>query len=137
MPFVLDASIAACWAFDDEDHQNAAPALERLASDHAVVPGLWWYEIRNILLMNERRGRISPHGIARFLGELDALPVEVDPSHPDEEMVFLLVRKYRLTVCDAVYLELARRGSMSLATLDTDLARAANHEKIRLIGEEG
>ena len=20
MPFVLDASIAACWAFDDEDH---------------------------------------------------------------------------------------------------------------------
>ena len=27
MPFVLNASIAACWAFDDEDHPNAALAL--------------------------------------------------------------------------------------------------------------
>jgi hypothetical protein len=26
MPFVLDASIAACWAFDDEDHPVAAGA---------------------------------------------------------------------------------------------------------------
>ena len=24
MPFVLDASVAACWAFDDEDHPVAA-----------------------------------------------------------------------------------------------------------------
>jgi predicted nucleic acid-binding protein len=137
VPFVLDASITACWAFDDEDHQNAALALERLADDHAVVPALWWYEIRNILLMNERRGRISPRSIAKFLGELHALPVEVDQNHPDEEMVFLTVRKHRLTVYDAVYLELARRGSMSLATLDTDLARAAKNEKIQLIGENG
>lgn len=136
MPFVLDASITACWAFDDEDHQNAASALERLANDHAVVPGLWWYEIRNILLMNERRGRISPRSIAKFLGELHALPVEVDPNHPDEALVFLMVRKYRLTVYDAVYLELARRGSMSLATLDTDLAQAAKHEKISVVGED-
>lgn len=100
MPFVLDVSITACWAFDDEDHRNAASALERLANDHAVVPGLWWYEIRNILLMNERQGRISSRGIAKF------------------------------------YLELARRGSMSLATLDTDLAQAAKDEKISLVGED-
>ncbi len=29
MPFVLDASVAACWVFEDEDHPIATQALER------------------------------------------------------------------------------------------------------------
>ena len=33
MPFVLDASIAACWAFDDEDHPVATLVLERIRTD--------------------------------------------------------------------------------------------------------
>ncbi|MGA2314400.1 MAG: hypothetical protein ABSF87_18930 [Xanthobacteraceae bacterium] len=43
MPFVLDASIAACWAFDDEDHPVAAPTLDRIRADEARVPSLWWF----------------------------------------------------------------------------------------------
>jgi hypothetical protein len=58
MPFVLDASIAACWAFDDEDHPVAALALERVRTDEARVPSLWWFEVRNTLIVNERRGRL-------------------------------------------------------------------------------
>lgn len=42
MPFVIDASIAACWAFRDEDHPLAALALERMRSDEALAPSLWW-----------------------------------------------------------------------------------------------
>jgi prevent-host-death family protein len=38
MPFVLDALVAACWAFDDEDHPTASPALERMRTDAAHVP---------------------------------------------------------------------------------------------------
>jgi hypothetical protein len=67
MPFVLDASIAACWAFEDEDHPRAALALERILTDEARVPGLWWFEVRNVLLVNERRGRISEVATASFL----------------------------------------------------------------------
>jgi hypothetical protein len=37
MPFVLDASVAACWAFDDEDHPVAVLALERVGADEARV----------------------------------------------------------------------------------------------------
>lgn len=55
MPFVLDASIAACWAFDDEDHPIAALALDRIRTDQARVPSLWWFEVRNTLIVNERR----------------------------------------------------------------------------------
>ena len=38
MAFVLDASVAACWAFDDEDHPVAESALERLRTEPALVP---------------------------------------------------------------------------------------------------
>ena len=60
MPFVLDASIAACWAFDDEDHPVPALALERVRTDEARVPSLWWFEVRNTLIVSERRGRLPP-----------------------------------------------------------------------------
>ena len=59
MPFVLDASVSACWAFDDEDHPTAALALERLRTDEAHTPALWWYEMPTIVVVNERRGRLS------------------------------------------------------------------------------
>jgi len=59
MPFVLDASIAACWAFDDEDHPVAAVTLDRIRTDEASVPSLWWFEVRNTLIVNERRGRLT------------------------------------------------------------------------------
>ncbi len=35
MPFGLDASIAASWAFEDEDRRVVALALERIRADEA------------------------------------------------------------------------------------------------------
>jgi predicted nucleic acid-binding protein len=134
MPFVLDASIAACWAFEDEDHPRAALALERIRTDEARVPSLWWFEVRNVLLVNERRGRISETDVSGFLRDLARLDVTSDRS-PDEAALLRLARRYRLTVYDASYLELARRDRLPLATLDTDLARAALAEGLVLIDE--
>ena len=134
MPFVLDASIAASWAFADEDHPTAALALERIRTDAAVVPGVWWFEVRNTLLMSERRGRISEADTAEFLRALARLGVSVDRA-PDEAAVLALSRRRRLTVYDAGYLELAGREGLMLATLDADLIRAARAEKRPLLGE--
>jgi len=65
MAFVLDASITACWAFQDEDHPDASLAFVRMATEEAVVPSLWWFEVRNILIVNERRRRIAePESLA-------------------------------------------------------------------------
>ena len=33
--------------------------MDRLSEDHAVVPALRWFEVRNILIDNERRGHIE------------------------------------------------------------------------------
>jgi predicted nucleic acid-binding protein len=134
MPFVLDASIAACWAFDDEDHPVAALALERVRTDEARVPSLWWFEVRNTLIVSERRGRLMESDTTRFLHGLAHLRVSVDRS-PKEADVLALARHRRLTVYDAAYLELARREGAPIATLDAALATAARAERVPLLGE--
>jgi predicted nucleic acid-binding protein len=136
MPFALDASIAACWAFDDEDYPVAALALERVRTDEARVPSLWWFEVRNTLIASERRGRLTECDTATFLYRLARLRVTVDRS-PEEADVLPLARHRGLAVYDAAYLELARREGAPLATLDAALATAARAEQVLLPGESG
>ena len=127
MPFVLDASIALAWAFADEDDARATAALARIRTDEALVPSIWWFEIRNTLVANERRGRLTEADTAAFLRILARLAVTID-RQPGEAEIFTLARLHRLSVYDAAYLELAQRDSVPLATLDrllTDAARAA------------
>jgi predicted nucleic acid-binding protein len=131
MPFVLDASLAACWAFDDDYHPVAALALERARTDAALVPSLWWFEVRNTLIVSERRGRLTESDTATFLHGLAHLRVTIDRS-PEEADVLSLARHRGLIVYDAAYLELARRQGAPLATLDAALAAAARAERVAL-----
>jgi predicted nucleic acid-binding protein len=133
MPFVLDASIVACWALDDENDSVADLTLERIRTDEARVPALWWFEVRNILVVNERRNRLAETATAAFLRELAQMRVLVDRS-PDETDILSLARRHRLSVYDASYLELARRGDIALATLDRELAAAAASIGVQLLG---
>ena len=132
MAFVLDASITACWAFDDEDHPDASLAFDRMRAEEGVVPCLWWFEVRNILILKERRRRITEADTASFLLNVSLLRLRVDRS-PDENAVLRLARAHRLSVYDAAYLELAQREGLPLATLDADLRRAAAREGVALI----
>jgi len=133
--FVLDASVVANWCFPDESHPNAEAAFRRIAAETALVPTLFWFELRNLLLMGERRGRLSDAQITLSLRDLSELPIEVDHD-PDEARVLALARTHRLTVYDAVYLELAQRKELPLATLDSALINAARIENVPLVGEE-
>ena len=133
MPFVVDASVSACWAFRDEDHPVADAALERLRTDGAVAPGLWWYEMRNILVVNERRNRLGASDVAGFLRDIGRLGISLDHA-PQEGEVLRLARIHRLSVYDAAYLELAQRQGIALATLDAELVRAARVEAVPLLG---
>lgn len=105
----------------------AISARERVRVDEAVVPSLWWFEVRNGLVIGERRGRLTERHPARFLRDISRLAVRVDRA-PDETVVLTLARRHRLTVYDAAYLELALRESGTLATLDTALSNAAPRE---------
>ncbi len=133
MAFVLDASVAGCWAFPDEGDARAAAALTRIRTEDALVPSLWWFEVRNILVVNERRKRITEAGTGNFLRELARLRIRVD-REPEETAVLRLARTRGLSVYDASYLELALREAAPIATLDGELAAAAIAEGAELIG---
>jgi predicted nucleic acid-binding protein len=131
--FVLDASVSACWALDDEEHTIADVALDRSDVEEIVVPSLWWFEIRNILIVAERRKRLTVATTDAFLRSIRRLKLSIDRA-PEEKDVILLARRHGLTVYDSGYLELALREGLALATLDKRLAAAAEAEGVRLIG---
>jgi predicted nucleic acid-binding protein len=123
MPFVVDASVVASWLLPDENHPEAVTALDRLKDDEAFAPLLLWFELRNLLLANERRQRITPSQTAAALNLVQELPLRFD-SQPDSDTTLQLARAHKLTVYDAVYLELAVRRQLPLVTLDAALAEA-------------
>jgi len=134
MPFVVDASVAVCWFMPDERDPIADAALRKIRLDPAVTSVLWWYELRNVLIVNERRGRLDNAKTVRVLRLLRGLAVATD-ADVEEEALMQLARRHRLTVYDAAYLELALRKGYPLATLDAALSIAARAEGVPLIGE--
>ena len=129
--FVLDASVAAAWVLPDEGSPLADAVQDRLNTDAAVVPRLFWYEIRNFLVVQERRRRLTPLETAKILADLRGLPIRY--REPDGDQVVTLARSYGLTVYDASYLELALAERVPLATLDRALAAAAREAGVELV----
>lgn len=132
MATILDASIVGCWLLPDEMHETADRARTLLLSARGSVPRPWWFEVRNLLLVAERRNRIDAMQMRAALALLDEIPVDID-HEPESDAIIDLARKHRLTVYDAAYLELARRKSLPLATLNAALISAANAEQVALV----
>jgi predicted nucleic acid-binding protein len=80
MPFVVDTSVVGSWVLPDENH-----ALERLKDDEAFAPSLLWFELRNLLLANERRQRITPAQTAAALNLVQELSLHLDGLARDGE----------------------------------------------------
>jgi predicted nucleic acid-binding protein len=134
--FVVDCSVAMAWLFHDEATPKTAALLNRLATETALVPGWWFIEITNVLAMTERRGRITPTQSDAFIADLGKLGIERDDEAPDRAFTHLLAlcRTHRLTSYDAVYLDLAVRRNLPLATLDEHLRKPAKKLGVRLLG---
>ena len=133
--YVLDASIALAWCFEDEATRETDLLLER-ARDHGIlVPSLWHLQLANVLLQAERRGRITAADIAVRLRLLAALPTETDnETHRRATRETLaLARAERLTSYDAAYLELAMRRGLPLASRDSDLRAAAKRLGVAIL----
>jgi predicted nucleic acid-binding protein len=133
--FVLDASVALAWCFDDESTPAAWALLDQLRTASAHVPALWALEIGNILLGAERRKRITQARSAEFVGILDELDIQVDPYVPGRALrdVLPLARAQRLTTYDAAYLELAMRLGLPIATKNEALRQAATALRIKTL----
>ncbi|MDE0612587.1 MAG: type II toxin-antitoxin system VapC family toxin [Gammaproteobacteria bacterium] len=122
---VIDNSIFVAQCMGDEDGTVATDVMRRVTEEGGVVPHIWWYEFRNALLTNERRGRISAQKTSDTLADSLVLNIEIDNNH-DESQLLDFARRFELTVYDAAYLEVAFRRSLPLVTLDRRLRKAAD-----------
>ncbi|RYX93796.1 MAG: PIN domain-containing protein [Bradyrhizobiaceae bacterium] len=134
MLLVIDVSVMASWHFSDEFRVESHSLLDSLERQiRAVrVPGIWWFEIRQMLLKGERRRRATQLQTEQFLLFLRVLPIAL-VEDLDADAVLVLARRHQLSFYDAAYLELALRDNIALATLDQALARAAASEGVPLI----
>jgi predicted nucleic acid-binding protein len=133
LSLVIDASILVAWFLDEKPDPRVETAFDTVAHVETRAPSLFYYEIRNAILVSERRNRITEAMSAAFLRDLGLLPIRLEPAGDDASLM-ALARKRKLTVYDAAYLELARRENLPLATLDRDLEKAAIAEGVALFG---
>lgn len=133
--FVIDNSVVMAWCFEDESSQYSDDVLGCLELSTAFVPAIWPLEVTNVLLVAERKGRISEAGVTRFITLLDQLPIVVEQESPSRmfKEIFALGREYNLSSYDASYLDLAMRKGLSIATLDKKLIAAAKQCQIPLL----
>ena len=135
MSFVLDSSVALAWIYADETTGAVMRVFDLLRQEGALVPGLWRLEVANVLQMGVRRNRHDEAFRDAALADLTLLPIQVDPEIDLRAWgaTLELAERYRLTLYDAAYLELASRRNLPLATLDEDLRGAAEGEQLQLL----
>jgi predicted nucleic acid-binding protein len=133
---VLDASITFAFYHQDE----VTPLIEAVMRDAAIqgswAPLFWKIEIANILQVQVRKNRYGPDERDRILRDIAKLNVVIDMESPNYlwTTTIDLAHRHRLSVYDAIYLELAIRLKLPLATLDNDLRHAAEREGVPLLG---
>lgn len=135
--FVLDASVALRWFL-----ANPVPAYARrvsrlmLGGARAEVPALWHLEMANGLAVALRRGIVTDADADQALTDIERLlgqAIKTDPALVSVRQALTTARTFQLSAYDAVYLDLARRERLPLATLDDDLRAAAARAGVALI----
>lgn len=133
MSFVVDASIVAAWLLPDESNELAEHARLAMKSEDAFAPDLLLHEIRNILVVAERRNRLTADGAASLLAGLRKIPLIV-VEMKDDLGILQLAREHRLSGYDATYLALAVAQNTALVTLDRKLGAAAHVAGLKTFG---
>lgn len=135
--FVLDNSVTMRWRIPSQkrsDQQYAQRVLRSMEKSDALVPELWYIEVSHVLLRAEKNGEITTAETKAFTSQLQNLPITVGSSTWRQSFgqTMDLARLYNLSSYDATYLELAIRESLTLATLDKKLVKAAKKEGVSI-----
>jgi predicted nucleic acid-binding protein len=134
-PWIIDASLAMNWYLTDEqDRQYSVSVFTALGQREILVPSLWIYEIANVLLVAQRRGRIPPERIQYALETVADLNLRIDEIVPESALrLSRLALQHGLTVYDAAYLDLALRSCAPIATKDKALLKAMESANVHLV----
>jgi predicted nucleic acid-binding protein len=134
--FIADSSVGVAWAVHSQASAATDELLDRVAAGTPlVVPTLWPFEVANSLLVLLRRKKMLAEDRDRALGALAQLPLVVDDEGPRLALgrISELAGEHGLSVYDAVYLELAVRRKLPLASRDEALCKAAQGCRVKLL----
>jgi predicted nucleic acid-binding protein len=135
--FVLDASVALRWFLDHPMPAYANRVKQFfLKGDRAMVPALWHLEMSNGLAVAERRSILTAPDVDQAMIDIEqivAQAVDTDGNIISVRQSLATARAFQLSAYDAVYLDLARRERLPLATLDDRLRAAAAHAGVELL----
>lgn len=132
---VLDASAACSLCFEDEAGPAADQLLDALQAGEIRVPALFCWEVANVLLMAEKRNRLSQVDRVEFLQLLENLVLQVEPASTAVVWhdVIHLAQQCNLSADDAAYLELAMRLGLPLASMDRQILQGAQQLGVALV----
>ena len=132
---VLDASVAIAALIKEEQSDRALAILREIIGDGAAVPPIWLFEVGNVLLLAERRGKLTATARREHLEDLSRLPIVVDHEATGHAWTNTmdLAASHQLTLCDGAYLELSLRRQLPLATFDIALQKAARSANVALL----
>jgi predicted nucleic acid-binding protein len=134
--FVLDASVALRWFLDHPVPAYANKVKQFfLKGVRAVVPALWHLEMSNGLAVAERRSILTSADVDQALIDIEQLvaqAVDINSDVVSARQALITARGFHLSAYDAVYLDLARRERLPLATLDDKLRAAAARAGVEL-----
>lgn len=135
MLWVVDCSFAAALFLPDESSLKVESFFRDTGSDDLFwVPMLWWYEITNVLVVSERRNRLTHADIQEIMLLFDQFEFNTDNSFGTDHSnkLYEVAQKYTLSSYDASYLELAVRKSANLASLDNKLIESAKKAGVKI-----
>ncbi len=133
--FVLDTSVTMAWCFPDEETPETRDLFMRMPTSAVIVPAIWPREVANVLLIGERRHRLTQAQVVQFMELLQTLAITIEAGGAMETLgsVVAIGRRHNLSAYDASYLELAMRQGLPLATQDTRLRAAATRAGVPLL----
>jgi predicted nucleic acid-binding protein len=133
--FVIDNSVVMSWCFQDETSKYTDAVLGHLEEATAYVPAIWPLEVGNVLLVAERRKRLSQADSSRFISLLFDLPIIVEQELPERMLseILSLAREYKLSSYDASYLDIAMRKGLPIASTNKHILAAAKRSNIPIV----
>ena len=125
MSFVIDNAMVCGWLLESQASTYTDAIAERLQTSRAIAPFLLPLEYTNVLRTACKQQKIIASQAHEMLAMLAELPIDIDTSAPTPAQLLDLALRHDLTSYDAIYLDLALRRSLPIATTDQALATAA------------
>ena len=127
---VLDASFAleALLPSSEKWRRDAVNMIAAIAAHdiEACVPWIFFAELAHVVTRSVRGRKVDGRVAADFLREVDVLSLRVDPAEAGSLVLHQAALRWHAGAYDTIYLDLAARLAVPIATRDRGIITAAH-----------